>query len=81
MNVTKKRNGIDNKFHTSGTIIFNSSGAIVSEILLQPAQNGSMKHKISFDVQEFQKYHGYYGDTCHDDLGGIVWKESEGVFT
>ena len=37
-----------------------------------------MKHVINYNANEFHEYHGYYGDTCNDDLGGIVWKEYEG---
>ena len=40
----------------------------------------SNKQFIRLTEKEFQKYHGHYGDTCKDNLGGIIWKESEGSF-
>ena len=40
----------------------------------------SNKHLIHLTVKDFQKYHGHYGDTCKENLGGVIWKESEGIF-
>ena len=42
--------------------------------------NVSSKYLIHLTEKDFQKYHGNYGDTCKDNLGGIIWKESEGIF-
>ena len=39
----------------------------------------SNKVLILLSEKDFQKYHGHYGDTCKENLGGIIWKESEGI--
>ena len=59
-------------------MIYDSSGSVIREIL--PSNDGSSEISRSLDQQDFQKNHGYYGDTCNDDLGGITWKEYEGIY-
>ena len=39
----------------------------------------SNKYLTHLNEKDFQKYHGYYGDTCKDNLGGLIWKESNGI--
>ena len=62
-------------------MIYDSSGDIVREIMpMDISTDVSNKQFIRLTEKDFQKYHGHYGDTCKDNLGGIIWKESEGSF-
>ena len=62
-------------------MIYDTSGHIVKEIMpMDISTYDSNKDIIHISEKDFQKYHGHYGDTCKENLGGIIWKESEGIF-
>ena len=39
----------------------------------------SNKHLTHLREKDFRKYHGHFGDTCKDNLGGVIWKEFTGI--
>ena len=60
--------------------MYDSSGSILKEVL--PGQHlryGSSEFGSNTDQNVFQKFHGANGDTCYGDLGGIIWKEYDGI--
>ena len=60
--------------------MYDSSGSVLKELFpAQPLRYNSPEFVSNSDHDSFQKSHGYYGDTCDDDLGGIIWKESVGI--
>ena len=63
-----------------GTLIYSTTGSVVREIL--PNHNptlSSTNFVPPINGDGFSQSHGYYGDTCDNDLGAVVWKEHEGI--
>ncbi len=60
--------------------MYDFSGKLLKEVLPgQPLGYDSSEFISITDQKKFEKHQGFYGDTCDDDLGGIIWKEYDGI--
>ena len=60
--------------------MYDYSGSVMKEVLPgEGLRYDSSEFGSKIDQNSFQRLHGHYGDTCDDDLGGIIWKEYDGI--